>query len=1132
MTTTYDDPVVTMDGSLPVWGERFFQDLPAAADYAVPGGMAVHPTSRWVAIAHDSEPYLQIVQIDPAHGFVGESEAPDPPPDDVTIRAVAWHPGGRYLAVVGQATGADNVFLYDFNPAAETHLVQTDSLEVDAAVGVAFSGCGEFLAIADGGAGRGRIFGFDRLAGEVGDLLVSAALDTPARSVAWSHGYDYGEGEEVTYVAWAHDRPDGSDHYVTVFPFHRRSRVLGPALHPPMQPAGVTDDAGTVVAWSSDDRALAATIDVGSNQLFVWAFDEGFREFTKYTSATAGGLATDLVWLRDDRSIVTTVSNVSRDLSLWPVQHGALVIGDPITVPAAQRPDGNARAVAVFGDGPGADYLLVSHDESPFVAVLPLASNTPFDGPHVQLSGTMFPSVVANAVFEDDFTPLTIVAAVRGDTWASDLGVYSELGEPSATTADFLAGIGGTNGEPGGLSQLSPQWILNRVDPFTIEVSLDVLSDYDISSDDMTTLAISVQAFSNAAGDVQVPGPTIVPPLAATPSDGSDLILQTSRHIVWLSPEVGFHFFVNVWGDIVCRRTHDGGRFWNAPVRFVRNQDVVALDIYYERWAEKDWKDDEFWAARVHLLWGSRTTKRFEYCNVVLRSDPDWPIVARDREVVATVPDLQQGPNLEAACTLTKVDSGVVAAYRGIASSASPASYGIRRRNAAGEWEERTELSAVFSEPEAIHHMMLWPYGRKADGQPTHLMLLSATFEDDEGFSYRAYDQASMTWTSGSLGGASAISGRNVWAGAFRISDARVIVAFWDGLGEDEDNRASLHLVEFRGPATAPAPYEYPLVVEDGAYVACCALTVDQGNDNIFVAYGDGTSEGSLESLDIRYKKWDSVAGPPDAPGDPDWLGPDANATQFPGNFELLVSDPGSANRGIWPPLALRRQDGGLIRAFAGLDHLKQEVNGDWFVAVPLTGVVLATWHLTEPYPPFDEVEQLDLSNKDVPGFPFSPPSFDPSIYARVRRGRWFSHGWIKVTKIDEDNACDPHQGQRKQIEFQIRSDSFELLGSGRAAHSVIDKDLVVGEIYRSPVRLGRYANRPFGDDIGAVCDAYGGPGATLSGPVEHVHFAVGGPVANSRLLAKYDPSPPLENDDAVNSLVDFGWRFAFNFSD
>ncbi len=1040
MTRTYNDTTSTMNASLPAWGDQISPDVTTAAQTsAASGGLAVHPTGRFVAMVHNTSPYLEIWEFDSETGAWGDRVANPSALPSNALSSVAWHPSGNFIVMGGGAGGSDNSFVYAFDAVQGTIGDRKDSFEAANPNDMAFSPCGDYLAVATG---TGKIYSFNTGTGVVGSAVVTAAFSTESTfAVAWSHGYEYGTTDDIVYIAWAHgEGPTGE--FIHAFPFNRTLETLGSSMSLPDQP-NLTDAIGSGVAWASSDRALAGLVADEGSVIAVWEFDPiGSQVRGRYAHEPNTDGAFYLAWLPDDGGIAT--GDGTSDLLLWAIDHEDRKITNRIVIDLTERPSGLPRGIAIGAGPDGLAFAFASHTVSPYIDAWPVITNTPFDGTYAVLSGTMLPGVI-----EEDITggDRTIVMKLLGDTFVSEVGGNNTI------TDDLIAGLIGDDTDGNGWNDrvTITRSDVTRRGVNQVEISVPAAANYSVTDTETVTASASSSTLARSLASVDALNQfTVAVNEIAEGRASSQIILQTNRHMVWITPEIGLQFYVNAGGDIVSRQTVDGGKTWQQPVLRTEGADVVALDVYFERWSDPDAQNV------IHLLWGDKTANEFRYQRLWHQTLPIASLeisvlFPRPIETVASGISVDfASASVQAACTLAKPpwSVGVYAVYHGTKDGNE--NWAFRAPNIG--W---LELSAPGGGPHTSADLdmpVLWPSGTAADFE----LLLLFWDVDANAIKSRTYDALAGTWS-----GVNTVSSNMVanvdeflqWSSAYRMSDGHTLLTAWED--KAEAIAKALKAWDVDG-ATVTAEDN----VISTTHAATCTVAIDQGTEGVYVAYGRSTeTTPSTSELSVFYKTWEMW----DA-GQTSWGPEKATSGSLDDDVKLLVSDPGSSERGRWAPVWWTADDG----VFASNDQNSVKVNVSWWLAVPMAAKITTSW--TSVGPPFThDGDDLDIADL---------PTLEPPVTPVIQRG-WktaFADGQIKITSNEEDGNCSA-AGDRRDIRYQYYTDDGRLLANGETARALhISSSLQPEDLNKlkpSGFQIGTQVHQ---DNDGSTCPTYGGP--------------------------------------------------------
>ena len=220
--------------------------LPSGWSY----GASWSPNNRYLAVAHESTPYITI--------YDWSSGSPVKISDPATLptgagTSCAWSPDGRYLAVMHAINPC--ITIYDWSTGSPVKISDPATLPPDGSSNypdgstgyVAWSPSGRYLAVAHGSSPYLTIY--DWSSGAPVKITNPATLPTGAASgVAWS--------PNGRYLAVGHSNSP----YITIYDWSSGAPVK---IANPSGPTGLPGGDGRRPAWSPDSRYLAVPYSSG-----------------------------------------------------------------------------------------------------------------------------------------------------------------------------------------------------------------------------------------------------------------------------------------------------------------------------------------------------------------------------------------------------------------------------------------------------------------------------------------------------------------------------------------------------------------------------------------------------------------------------------------------------------------------------------------------------------------------------------------------------------------------------------------------------------------------------------------------------------------------------------------------------
>lgn len=303
----------------------------------------------------------------------------------------------------------------------------------------------------------------------------------------------------------------------------------------------------------------------------------------------------------------------------------------------------------------------------------------------------------------------------------------------------------------------------------------------------------------------------------------------------WTSATVGYVIYVDTNGDLVYRKTGNGGATWGAATVLV--PPTLCNAPVYDCWA--DWQTAGDAGTKIHVAFMSWDLEEVRY--VYLDTDGDS---VGGNDLIETC----QGTGTFNGNTgrsyffisITKTRGGNLAVAFRYEDTLDATFYGFYTSPDATTWT--SEASPWEAAPDYI---LLFP-GNEADNQD-----IWATFWDvdaDE-ISLKTYDDSGNSWSE-QLISASMNKGAGDYLqmdGAIRLSDGHLIFAAWS---ERATVTADLMTWDINGAGSIIAKTN---VITNEKETVLVSVFINQANDDVYVAYVSGTDW--LNLVKVFYQK-------------------------------------------------------------------------------------------------------------------------------------------------------------------------------------------------------------------------------------------------------------------------------------
>ena len=337
----------------------------------------------------------------------------------------------------------------------------------------------------------------------------------------------------------------------------------------------------------------------------------------------------------------------------------------------------------------------------------------------------------------------------------------------------------------------------------------------------------------------------------------------------WTSPTVGYVIYVNNLVDLTYQKTADGGATWGGAVN-IRTGTILACDC----WA--DWQTLGDAGTKIHITYVDTDSDDVRY--VYLDTNDDS--VGGDVQIEAaqgTGAIFATATRINHIVSITKTRGGNLAVALRYRDTNFDRYFGFYTSPDATTWTSKA------SPWEATYDYILIFPGNEADNQDVW-----ATFWDYSAseISLKTYDDSGNSWSEQSIsGGMTATSTYLQMDGAIRLSDGHLIFAAWSLYSQATSDLMTWD-INGAGSITAKANV---ITDEDATFLV--SVFVNQVNDDIYVAYVSGTSDGSTKafyqkSVDGGANWGGEQAMQANAEGDERWISVGAVKAAWGGKFQ------------------------------------------------------------------------------------------------------------------------------------------------------------------------------------------------------------------------------------------------------
>jgi len=299
---------------------------------------------------------------------------------------------------------------------------------------------------------------------------------------------------------------------------------------------------------------------------------------------------------------------------------------------------------------------------------------------------------------------------------------------------------------------------------------------------------------------------------------------------IWVSPLVGYFFYVDSSQQLVYRKSTNGGQSWGSAV-VVRTGDtwVNKFSVWYDRWTPGDS------GTLIHLAYITESPDSIQYRTL----DTSIDSLSGETSIAAPLINTNASNAWGVACIdITKARNGYLYVIFGTAGVGATGSY--RSTNGGTSFDELA--NAVETEAD---RWLLFP-SAEADQQDIWCIYWD---EDAEEISLKVYDGSEDSWAETSISGSMIplYSMTFMMSAVQRLSDNHVIL-----IAQTSGGAADLKCWDIGGGGSITAKTD--LYTNEANHLSCC-LFINQQNDELYAAYNGDPGDTSVNSLHVRYKK-------------------------------------------------------------------------------------------------------------------------------------------------------------------------------------------------------------------------------------------------------------------------------------
>ncbi len=308
-------------------------------------------------------------------------------------------------------------------------------------------------------------------------------------------------------------------------------------------------------------------------------------------------------------------------------------------------------------------------------------------------------------------------------------------------------------------------------------------------------------------------------------SNASSGTNRAPRSLVFVSADVGYHFYLDSDATFGYSKTTDGGATWGAQVEIHAATTFVAFDVWYDQWTPGDS------GTLIHLAYIDSTNDDIFYRTLNTSGSPTDSLGTQRVAVAPTSAVAGVG----CFVTLTKTRSGYLYIAFDIDAGAER---GLHRSTDAGvNWSSDLDDNFVEATLDWAH---AFPASNTGDDNDCWFLYFDASADD---LTLKMWDSSAGSATESASIAAVIDSGvdglaQYPFSGSIRNSDGHLIAA----VITQRDNAASDHLVfDINGTGSITSLTAITTDIDDH-YNPC--IFIDQNTDDLYIAY-NGKRDGS-----------------------------------------------------------------------------------------------------------------------------------------------------------------------------------------------------------------------------------------------------------------------------------------------
>lgn len=326
-----------------------------------------------------------------------------------------------------------------------------------------------------------------------------------------------------------------------------------------------------------------------------------------------------------------------------------------------------------------------------------------------------------------------------------------------------------------------------------------------------------------------------------TATDGNDFSSGLDSGIVWTGENIGYFFFVEEGGDLVYKKTTDGGESFAAAVD-INTDTIVRFSVWYDRWTFGDTGNI------IHIAHMSFGNGQLSYESLNTSNDSQ----TNPLTIVSTTNADSNSDWRTVGVSITKARGGNLYIAEVVRNDANNIyREGFWHSNDGGAaFSTRAEVFENTGDAANTDRVILMP-GNEADTND-----IWGVFYDDSNteLSLKTYDESTDSWSETSIdldvnvtGGGDVALG---FAAVPRHSDNHIMVIAKSGVNSVTDD---LHCYDINGSGSITTKTD--VFTNEDDHGQDCSLFIDQNTDDLYAVYIGTPGETHISEQGIYYKK-------------------------------------------------------------------------------------------------------------------------------------------------------------------------------------------------------------------------------------------------------------------------------------